>query len=333
MKKGFILVLLALALVLTTFTAGAVTSQASVSAASNVGTIEVTIPAEEATVAGTVTVSFDNRVLTYASAASETDVYSVATASSSVTVYYSCLEEYTGDLAVLTFTYDASKAGSTVISITIDAYAPDVDEPVTTTEKVTLALPTEAGVCPSAVFTDVDTDEWYHEAVDYVLNSGLMVGLTTTTFGPDETTTRAMFVTVLGRLAGVDTDSYTESTFTDVEVGEWYAPYVQWAYENGIVNGYTSEIFAPDAIITREEMCVILYRYASYQGVDVTNPDLTVLDAFADAADVDDWAQDAMAWSISNGIIVGGYTGLDPLGSATRAQMATVIMRYAQADF
>lgn len=182
--------------------------------------------------------------------------------------------------------------------------------------------------CPSLQFTDVNTGAWYHEAVDYVLNNGLMIGVSDTRFSPNGKTTRGQLVTILYRMEGSPAVT-GGSPFTDVAEGQYYANAVSWAAENGIVNGVTETLFLPNREITREQAATILYRYAGYKGVDLTAGGS--LDGFPDAGSVSEYARPAMAWAVDTGLIVGIDGRLAPRGNATRAQVATLIMRF-QAD-
>ena len=181
---------------------------------------------------------------------------------------------------------------------------------------------------PVAAFVDVADSDWYADAVQYVFANGLMAGTSDTTFSPNATTTRAMIVTILYRLEG--TPAVTGTTaFTDVAAGQYYADAVAWAAQNGIVSGTSATTFSPDGVITREQMAAILYRYAQYKGYDVTaKADLSM---FTDAAQVSTYATDAMAWANASGLISGtSATTLSPAGSATRAQVATILMRFCE---
>ena len=181
---------------------------------------------------------------------------------------------------------------------------------------------------PVAAFVDVADSDWYADAVQYVFANGLMAGTSDTTFSPNATTTRAMIVTILYRLEG--TPAVTGTTaFTDVAAGQYYADAVAWAAQNGIVSGTSATTFSPDGVITREQMAAILYRYAQHKDYDVTaKADLSV---FTDAAQVSTYATDAMAWANASGLISGtSATTLSPAGSATRAQVATILMRFCE---
>lgn len=182
--------------------------------------------------------------------------------------------------------------------------------------------------CPSARFADVVPALWYHEAIDFVLNRGLFEGVSDTSFAPDGGMTRAMFVTVLGRLAGIDKDAYSGSSFSDVAVGTWFAPYVEWASKSGIVSGVGGGLFSPTKMITREEMAVILWRYQASVGKSVSVGDGAAFAAFPDSAQVSAWARDAMKWAVERGVIAGSDGKLLPGATATRAQVAQLIKNY-----
>ncbi|HJA37288.1 MAG TPA: S-layer homology domain-containing protein [Firmicutes bacterium] len=175
-------------------------------------------------------------------------------------------------------------------------------------------------------FTDVAAGQWYAEAVQYVYEKGLMTGTSATAFAPDATTTRGMIVTMLYRLEGEP--AAAASGFADVEAGQWYANAVNWAAANQIVNGY-GETFGPNDIITREQMAAILYRYAQYKGYDVSASG--EMNAYTDAANVSDYASSAMQWAVGEGLLNGvTETTLAPDGSAIRAQVAAIFMRFCE---
>ena len=176
-------------------------------------------------------------------------------------------------------------------------------------------------------FTDVASSEWYYEAVQYVYNNELMNGMSATTFEPNSTTTRGMIVTMLYRLE--NEPAAASAGFTDVAAGQWYTDAVNWAAANNIVNGYGDDQFGPTDTITREQMAAILYRYAQYKGYDVTaSADLST---YTDAASVSSYAVSAMQWAVGEGLINGiTDTTLVPGGSATRAQVAAILMRFCE---
>ena len=180
--------------------------------------------------------------------------------------------------------------------------------------------------CPSAKFTDVNQDLWYHDGIDYVIDNGLMNGVGDTLFAPNGTTNRAMIVTILHRLEG--TPGGETASFQDVADGQWYSEAVGWAAANGIVTGYSADTFGPMNPITREQMAAILYRYAQYKGCDVS--EAAGLEAFGDAGTVSSYAVPALEWAVGAELINGMDGNLNPKGTATRAQVATILMRFCE---
>ena len=187
---------------------------------------------------------------------------------------------------------------------------------------------TFAIVCDAVDFDDVSISDWYYDAVAFAVTNGLFSGTSTTMFSPDADMTRAMLVTVLYRLEGEPTVT-GGSAFDDVTDGQWYTDAVIWAGDSGIVSGYGSGLFGTNDSVTREQMAVILYNYAAYKGYDVTAT--SDFAAFNDADDISSWAETAMSWANGEGLITGVTdTTLDPAGGATRAQVATILMRFVQ---
>ena len=181
---------------------------------------------------------------------------------------------------------------------------------------------------PPVEFVDVPKDEWYVGAVDYAVKNGLMGGTSANTFEPESAMTRAMLVTVLWRYEGKPMGY--QNTFSDVNAkdGSWYIDAVAWAAANGIVGGVGNNKFDPDGNITREQMATILYRYAKKKGIDTgKRGDLS---AFPDGGKVESWAKDALQWTVAEKIIGGSEGYLLPQGNATRAQVATILMRYIE---
>lgn len=174
-------------------------------------------------------------------------------------------------------------------------------------------------------FSDVTRTDWYYDAVSYVYENELMVGISATRFRPDSSLSRAMLVTVLWRMAGSPTVS--GSGFADVQTSCWYTTAVAWAREIGIVFGYDSAHFGPEDDITREQLVTILYRYAQYVGADTSASGS--LSAFTDANSTAKYARPAMQWAVAVGLLEGDDEGfLLPRGTATRAQSATLLMRF-----
>ena len=184
--------------------------------------------------------------------------------------------------------------------------------------------------CPISKFSDASPTAWYHDGVHWALVEGIMNGTSDTTFAPNGTATRAMVVTMLWRMAGEPASS-APAPFSDVSSDAWYADAVAWAAETGAVNGTGADTFSPNTPVTREQLAAILYRYAQAEGRGFTGAWMFPLD-FSDAADVSEWANEAMHWMTMNGIITGMGDGtLAPKDNATRAQIATMFMRFVEA--
>ena len=184
--------------------------------------------------------------------------------------------------------------------------------------------------CPSTNFTDVEENGWYHTGVDFMVRNGFMNGVADDAFDVDGNLTRAQLVTILYRIAG-EPESTATNPFADVADGQWYTNAVIWAAENGIVKGVNTTTFAPNDQITREQIATILFRYAKAEKVEGK------LAGFPDAEMVSDYAADAMAWAVEQGLINGisesdGKTYLAPQETATRAQIAVILMRYLTAE-
>jgi len=178
------------------------------------------------------------------------------------------------------------------------------------------------------IFTDI-TNHWAKDHIEFVAEKELFSGTGEGKFSPDMSMTRGMFVTVLGRLANADVSSYKDSSFIDVRSDEYYMAYAEWASENGIVDGIGQGKFAPDTFITREQMAVILYRYSQYKDYDTTQGGMTIRE-FEDYESISEYALHAMAWTVNTGLIQGSENNLSPKQSATRAQVATILMSFIQ---
>lgn len=182
--------------------------------------------------------------------------------------------------------------------------------------------------CPAYSYRDVDTSAWYHEAVDYVLVNGLMSGYGNGVFGPNDHLSRAQLCQIVYNMEGRPAVT-GNSAFIDITDGAWYSGAVTWAAENGIVGGYGNGLFGPENNITREQLAVIFYRYAQAKGYDVSVGEDTNILSYADALDVSEWAIPAMQWACGSGVINGVTDStLVPQGNATRAQAATMLMRF-----
>ena len=177
-------------------------------------------------------------------------------------------------------------------------------------------------------FTDI-TGHWAADNILFAASRGLLSGTSDTTFSPDTGMTRGMFVTTLGRLAGINPDSYQTGKFTDVKADAYYAPYVNWAAQTGIVEGITATTFAPDTNINREQMAVIMKNYAAKLGYDL--PQTLRAVTFADNTQISSWAKDAVKSMQQAGILTGkNENKFDPKGTATRAEVATVLRRFVE---
>lgn len=174
-------------------------------------------------------------------------------------------------------------------------------------------------------FTDIDG--WAKEYIEKAYRAGLIHGINDTTFAPNAKMTRAMFVTVLYRLAG-EPEGKEATPFADVSKERYYFRAVCWAYQEGIVKGVSQTAFAPNKQITRQEMVTMLYRYAGNAAKDGGSRQGD-LSGFPDAASVSGWAKEAMTWAVAQGILIGSDGALQPARDATRAEAVTVVCRFA----
>ena len=183
-------------------------------------------------------------------------------------------------------------------------------------------------LCPTRDYQDVPADAWFHDDVDYVVEHGMMQGVEKGVFAPQNATTRAQLVTVLYRMAGSPEVAPT-AQFQDVPETSWYAKAVAWALENHITTGVTADRFAPNDLVTRQQVVVFLARYAAHMGMD-TQAEVDWSD-YQDASRISPYAVDAMAWAVENSIITGMGNGiLNPTGECTRAQIAAILCRFCQ---
>jgi len=182
--------------------------------------------------------------------------------------------------------------------------------------------------CPMTPFTDLDKSKWYHDGVHWALENSVMNGVGNNKFDPNGSTSRAMIVTMLYRMEG-EPEVTSEMTFDDVPTDTWYTNAVAWAEANGIVNGVGNNKFAPTADLTREQLVTILQRYANYKGIDTSEGEMKPLKDFDDTRYISDWAVKAFRWAVDAGIINGTGNGkISPKTDASRAQVATMLMRY-----
>ena len=219
--------------------------------------------------------------------------------------------EVTENDGIYRFTMPSSK-----VTVTAE-FTESSENPGTPEELGTTGLP----------FTDVVSTDWYYDAVAYAYENDLMNGISSTQFNPNGTTTRGMIATILYRLEGEPEAPACD--FTDVAAGQYYTDAVAWAAENHLVNGYGDGTFGPNDNITREQMSALLYRYAEFKGYDLTaRGDLS---GYTDASQISDYAVTAMQWATAEGLVNGMGDGtLAPRGNSTRAQIATILMRFLE---
>ena len=178
-------------------------------------------------------------------------------------------------------------------------------------------------------FNDVPEGYWAYDAIQYVYGEGLMAGTSGSTFSPESTTTRGQIVTILWRLSGSPVVNYLMD-FDDVDPAAYYAEAIRWATSEGIAGGYGGGLFGPDDPITREQLAVMLHRYAQHEGYDVSIGEDTNILSYADALEISEYAIPAMQWACGAGILEGDAGHLYPQGNATRAQIATMLMRFCE---
>ena len=208
-----------------------------------------------------------------------------------------------------------------------DASEPDASEPDASEPEYTVPECDKDDNCTLSQFDDIVATEWYHDGIHFCVEEGIMNGMGEGKFAPTENTTRAQLVMMLYRLAGTPSMEGDTEPFTDVADTDWFYAPIVWAYKNKVVNGITATEFAPNASVTREQVATILYRYLG-------EPEGTgKLDAFPDVADVSEYAVAPLTWAVGEGLITGiaqadGTALLAPTGNATRAQIATILMRH-----
>ena len=181
--------------------------------------------------------------------------------------------------------------------------------------------------CPIGPFTDAKPTDWYHDGVHFCLENKLMTGYSESTFKPDGTTSRAMLTVMLWRLSGSPTVNYA-LPFSDVSADSWYAEAVRWAAGTNVVTGFEDGTFRPDSAVTREQMVTVLYRCAKSKNYDVSVGEDTNILSYTDAASISAYAVPAMQWACGSGMMQGANGSLNPKNSTTRAQMATMMMRF-----
>ena len=204
-----------------------------------------------------------------------------------------------------------------------ESYDDETEDKIDVGEQIQSPVINEQWVNP---FVDIKKTDSYYNAIQFVYENSLFKGVSATEFAPETTMTRAMFVTVLGRLAGVDTMYFYGSSYDDVILGEWYAPYVEWASEYGIVNGYGDGRFGVNDNITIEQAAVIMARYAEYIGLSISS-DMTLIH-YQDSNKVSSWAVEQMKWAVENKIYSGDNYNLNPQLPAKRSLVAEIIYSF-----
>lgn len=184
-------------------------------------------------------------------------------------------------------------------------------------------------LCPSASFDDMGLNKWYHEAADYMIENGFMIGIGGDHFAPDDIVDRASLAMILWRMEGKPA-AKEACKFSDVNPNAWYAEAVTWATEVELIAGYDDGLCHPSDVLTREQMVTILWRYTQWKGNSVEVSEDTSMETFSDASTVSGFACEAMTWAIEHGIIEGTDKGLEPKLGAGRSQIAAIIYRYNQ---
>ena len=307
-------------------------------------TFTVQVAAGQAATNGRASVWYDPDVLTFVGAEGSTDVFACMARKGEVEIGLASAREIGSKETVGTLRFSCTGGASvTVLEVTTSEIG---DASVSARDRLTLTTPTEPDVpvipAPGpgdapitepaepirpgyGHFRDLPADGWYREAVEFVLEKGLMSGTADDTFAPDGLLSRAMLVTILHRVEKEPTADV--HAFADVRQGQWYSDAVCWASSADIIKGYSDGRFGPEDDITREQLAAILYRYAAYRGMDVSAAGYVMPD-LADRDEISDWADPAVSWCVKTGILTGrGENCLEPQGKATRAEAAAMLMR------
>ena len=224
----------------------------------------------------------------------------------------------------ITFTATKKHKSGNTTGGTTEPVTPPAEEPVPT------PVPEQPAATGNvAGFKDVKAGQWYSDGIEYVVSKGYMSGYSTDTFAPFDNTSRAMMAQVFFNIEKGDVAGAMAALYTDVDAAKWYGKAVNWATANGIMDGYGHNLFGPNDPVTREQLVTIIYRYAKKKGADVSRK--ADISKFADAGKVGGWALDAMQWAVGCGLISGKTAStLNPGDNATRAEIATIIMRYCE---
>ena len=273
---------------------------------------------------GRMSVGYNPEELVLVSATGLTEGFSVKQSEGAVELAYASAHNILADEVIAVLVFDVTDQVKD--TVTVDVGQSEINNEtggIGTTIEIEVPA---VEVCPSERFVDIYENEWYHEAVDYVVKNGLMIGMDETHFEPNSNMTRAQLVQVLYRMAG-SPETEAQLTFTDVAKGQWYYDAVAWASANGITMGIDETHFAPNDPVTREQMVTFFARFAKSNGIDTSYQGN--LSDFTDAGKVSDYAVDAMTWTYEIGLINGMENHrLNPGWTAQRSQAATVLMRY-----
>lgn len=319
--------LLCMALLLSLFCVNAAAAESTCMEAgvtvSEDGIVTVAVTALQPAANARLVVDFDSGYLTYADYETAFAVHSVKADAQKLT------------FGLASASANAVKAGDTLVELRFRVTGGwDKTDITVTAEKFGGKAVNESITCTVVGsgyrFQDVPAGQWFFEAVDRMAAEGYIKGVSETHFAPALEMNRASFVTLLGRLDGVE-EAYAETRFTDVEVESFYSGFVAWADENGIVKGVSGSLFAPGQSVNRAQVVTFLYRYAQYRGMDVSAGDpKEVLKDYIDGEAVSaiDWAAEPFAWAVENGVINGMDGTLNPGGIANRAQVAVMLYRF-----
>lgn len=287
------------------------------------GTVTVAVTGIQPTANARLSVTFDSDYLTYVGCDTPFAVHSVKAEEEKLTIGLanpsSGQVNGAGELVKLYFE-QTGRGGRTDMTVTAERFGG-----AQVSESVTLSVE-----CAGSRFEDVQPGQWFYEAVENMAAAGYLNGISQTYFGPGLNMNRASFVTVLGRMDG-NADTKAQTAFVDVPYDSFYSGHVAWAARNGITSGVDPTHFNPTGDINRAQMVTFLYRYAVYQGRDVSAGEPgEVLKDYADGEAVAaiDWAAKPFAWAVENGIINGMDGKLNPNGTANRAQVAVMLYRF-----
>ena len=300
----------------------------------------VTIPVyAQDTTNGLFCMTYDKGALKLVSAVGGGLMTSICTdTAGEVRVGFADADVYNGVVATLVFSYRPGFIGGTNLVLKVEQDGqdhPGSTEPIwvspngnfPTPDSPSIPVPGTTPAAPAVTFTDVSVGDWFYHEVMRLAGEGYVNGVSDELFLPYGTMTRSMLVTVLHRMAGEPQVSYS-MTFKDVADGTWYTEAVRWAASVGIVEGYSETVFAPNDLVSRQQLAVFLWRFAKHLGMDVTT-DGTVMPAFVDRGEIASWAGEAVSWAYSRGVLRGKPgNSLDPTGSATRAEASVMLARF-----